>query len=508
MQLSRPILSQLHSEQLQVPDERIFGLPEKVLQFGTGVLLRGLPDYFIDQANKKNLFNGRIVVVKSTAQGDKDAFNEQDGLYTLLVKGVRDGTQVEETMINASISRVLSAKEEWDKILLCASNPDLQIILSNTTEIGITLVASDAQTTKPVSFPGRVLAFLQERFRVFKGSPESGMVIVPTELITDNGTKLRQIIIQLAELQKASPAFMQWLTHSNDFCNSLVDCIVPGKPASTDREKLISKLGYTDELMIMSEPYRLWAIETRSDRTAGILSFQGVDPESVILAPDIQKFREIKLRLLNATHTLSCGLAVLNGFDYVRDAMQDADFVKYVRSLMLEEIKPLVVQENIREAEAEKFARQVIDRFSNPHIAHQWKNITAQYTSKMAMRVVPLIEKHFAVHAAVPEYMSMGFAAYLLVMRTNKRSDNLFYARVNGNEFLLQDDKASLLYHHWQNHGLETIAGSCLRDAAIFGADLTVYPGWEAAVTRSLILIETSGAGNALRSILAKKSVA
>ncbi|OYX91903.1 MAG: altronate oxidoreductase, partial [Sphingobacteriia bacterium 35-40-5] len=160
MQLSKNLLSAVHSEQLQVPDEKIFGLPEKVLQFGTGVLLRGLPDYFIDQANKKNLFNGRIVVVKSTTQGVTDAFHEQDGLYTLLVKGVQDGKEIEEMIINASISRVLSAQEEWDKILACAANPDMQIILSNTTEIGITLVASDAKASHPISFPGRVLAFL------------------------------------------------------------------------------------------------------------------------------------------------------------------------------------------------------------------------------------------------------------------------------------------------------------------------------------------------------------
>lgn len=508
MQLSRTILSQLHSEQIQVPDEKIFDLPEKILQFGTGVLLRGLPDYFIDQANKKDLFNGRIVVVKSTTQGDTDAFHEQDSLYTLLVKGVQAGRQVEETMINASISRVLSAQEEWDKILICASNPDMQIIFSNTTEIGITLVAADAQAVKPVSFPGRVLAFLQERFRVFGGSLESGMVIVPTELITDNGTKLKQILIQLAELQSASSAFMQWLVTANDFCNSLVDCIVPGKLAAPDAEKVSAKLGYTDALMIMSEPYRLWAIETHSDRTARILSFREADPESVILARDIQKFREIKLRLLNATHTLSCGLAILSGFDYVRDAMQDNQFVSYVRTLMKDEIQPLVVQETISHAEAEKFAGQVIDRFTNPHIAHQWKNITAQFTSKMAMRVVPLIEKHYAVNKIVPEYMAMGFAAYLLLMRTNKRSDNAFYASINGHEFLLKDDKADLLYKKWQNHSLETIAGSCLQDKAIFGADLTLFPGFEEAVTRALFLIQTSGAGNALGSILAKKSVA
>ncbi len=508
MELSRHILSQLPGKELQVPDDKLFDLPEKILQFGTGVLLRGLPDYFIDQANKKNLFNGRIVVVKSTATGGTDAFQKQDGLYTLLVNGVKDGKQVAETMINASISRVLSAREDWDEILQCASNPAMQIILSNTTEIGITLAASDAKAAKPVSFPGRVLAFLKERFRVFSGSPESGMVIIPTELIIDNGTKLKQIVIRLAQLQEASEEFMHWLLTANEFCNSLVDCIVPGKLADSDAKQVFDKLGYTDELMIMSEPYRLWAIETGSERTAGILSFRDADRESVILAPDINKFREIKLRLLNATHTLSCGLAILAGYRYVRDAMQDADFVDFVKTLMLEEIKPLVAGGDISDAEAEKFALQVIDRFSNTYIAHQWISIAAQYTSKMEMRVIPLVEKYFLANRSVPGCMTLGLAAYLLLMRTNKRSDDSFHILINDTDYLIQDDKAGVLYEKWQANTPETIADSCLRDNTVLGTNLAVFPGLTEAVTRSVILIQTSGVGNALRSILAKKSVA
>src|ERR1700676_4429570 len=73
------------------PDEKIFSLPDKVLQFGTGVLLRGLPDYFIDKANRQGLFNGRVVVVKSTSQGGTDAFAQQDNLYTICVRGIEKG---------------------------------------------------------------------------------------------------------------------------------------------------------------------------------------------------------------------------------------------------------------------------------------------------------------------------------------------------------------------------------------------------------------------------------
>ena len=198
MRLSKNNIEQIaKGNGLDTPDKRVFELPEKVLQFGTGVLLRALPDHFIDKANKQGLFNGRVVVVKST-DGDSTAFDMQDGLYTVCVRGVEQGKTVEENIVNASVSRVLSAKTEWPLILKCAYNPEMKIIISNTTEVGIQLVADNINNEPPVSFPGKLLAFLFERFKAFNGSEESGMVIVPTELITDNGTKLESIVLELA----------------------------------------------------------------------------------------------------------------------------------------------------------------------------------------------------------------------------------------------------------------------------------------------------------------------
>src|SRR6187549_2306516 len=124
MQLSEQNIKKIKPQPgLIIPEAHLFDLPEKVLQFGTGVLLRGLPDYFIDKANRQGIFNGRIVVVKSTTQGDTDAFATQDNLYTVCVRGIEEGKKVEEMIINSSISRVLSAKDDWKTILQCAHHP-------------------------------------------------------------------------------------------------------------------------------------------------------------------------------------------------------------------------------------------------------------------------------------------------------------------------------------------------------------------------------------------------
>ncbi len=397
--------------------DTLFALPEKVLQFGTGVLLRGLPDYFIDKANKQGLFNGRIVVVKSTDQGGTDAYAAQDGLYTLLEKGIENGLPVERTTINASISRVVSAKTEWQAVLDCAANPAIQIIISNTTEVGITLLASDANSLLPESFPGKLLHFLMERYRVFNGSMESGLVVIPTELISDNGIKLKEIVIELAKLKGLDEAFINWVNTANDFCSSLVDCIVPGKLPANEQAQFEQKVGYQDSLAIMSEPYRLWAIETANEKTAAILSFAVADGR-VILAPSINKYKEIKLRLLNATHSLCCGVAILSEFLTVRDALNDKTFKDFLSSMLLDEIVPLVADGDITMEEARSFALQVVDRFSNQSIEHLWVNIAVQYTAKMQMRVVPLVDKYVKQHGKAPTLMSFGFAAFLLFMKS------------------------------------------------------------------------------------------
>src|ERR1700759_734442 len=160
MNLSKENLGVITTAGVVKPAANIFSLPEKVLQFGTGVLLRGLPDYFIDKANRQGIFNGRVVVVKSTDSGDAGAFDSQDGLYSLCVRGIENGKKIEENIISSAISRVLSAKRQWQDILQCAHNPQMQVVISNTTEVGIRLVEEDIQLTPPSSFPGKLLAFL------------------------------------------------------------------------------------------------------------------------------------------------------------------------------------------------------------------------------------------------------------------------------------------------------------------------------------------------------------
>lgn len=467
---------------LEMPAEKIFELPEKVLQFGTGVLLRALPDYFIDKANKQGIFNGRVVVVKST-DSDSSAFDKQEGLYTVCVRGVENGRTVEENIINASISRVLGAKTEWQRILECAHNPEMRIIISNTTEVGIQLVDDNINSEPPVSFPGKLLAFLFERFKAFNGSKESGMVIVPTELITDNGTKLEAIVLELAHRNGLDFKFIEWLENHNTFCNSLVDRIVPGKPNDAEMKKLETSLGYSDELLTMSEVFRLWAIEG-DEHVKEVLSFCRSD-EGMVIAPDINLFKELKLRLLNGTHTFNCGLAFLSGFNITRDAVTDPVFSVFAKSLMHNEIAkaiPYAIDEKVKT----DFANRVFERFCNPFIDHQWQSITVQYTSKMKMRNVPLLLRHFELNDTPPVNMATGFAGFLQYMKVTRVSGNKYYGERNGVEYEIKDDSAAYFHDVWNNNKASEVAKIVMQNEELWETDLSKLPGFLALVQEQL----------------------
>jgi tagaturonate reductase len=483
MELSRKNLPFIPLADANKPGSDIFSLPEKILQFGTGVLLRALPDYFVDKANRQGIFNGRILIVKSTNAGELDAFERQDGMYTIAIRGLENGEILDQPVICSAISRILSARQQWDDILLAAANSHLQIIISNTTEVGIQLLEESIFQKPPASFPAKLLAFLFERFKIFNGSPEAGLIVIPTELLIDNGGKLKSILSALAHFNQLEPSFIDWLNSHNHFCSSLVDRIVPGKPDPETKDRLENKWGYTDDLMSVCEPYCLWAIEG-NDHVRKILSFYSVDP-GVVIAPDITKFRELKLRMLNATHTLSCGLAYLSGFNTVRAAMEDELFESYIRNLMMDEISPAIPY-TISEDEKRTFGTKVLDRFRNPYLQHQWLSITMQYSSKILTRVLPVLNRYYEIFKKPPELISMGFAAYILFMRPVKKESEKYYGILNNQFYLINDDRVNEFFGLWDESPTDIIVHKVLSNAGLWGTDLTLLEGFSNSVTKKL----------------------
>ena len=482
-QLSPELLN--HRPDLLPGYTQLLTLPEKIIQFGTGVLLRGLPDYFVNKANQQGIFNGRIVVVKSTNTGGTDAFSEQKNIYSHSIRGISNGKQLDEIVINTAISRTLAASTNWAEILKCAHDPEIKIAISNTTEVGIQLTEDDLFASPPASFPGKLTAYLYERFKAFSGSAESGMVIVPTELIVGNGTKLREIVLEQAKRHTPGDDFITWLENHNRFCNSLVDRIVPGKPDAETVAELTERQGFKDDLLIVSEVYSLWAIEATGDSgvndVSAVLSFAQADP-GVVIAPNIDLFRELKLRLLNGTHTLASGYCYLQGLDTVRESMENSETASYIADVMLTELAPAIPYE-LDLNYAKEFGNQVLDRFRNPFIRHQLIDITVQYTAKMKMRNIPTLLSHYQKSAAVPVLFAKGFAAFLQFMKPVSQQEAQFYGDRNGELYPIRCDSAAYFNEKWKNAASPVdLAQEVLSDESLWGTNLTILPGFADAV--------------------------
>ncbi len=289
--------------------------------------------------------------------------------------------------------------------------------------------------------------------------------------------------MELAEFNKMDQTFIEWLDLHNHFCSSLVDRIVPGKPEPSSKETLEKEWGYTDDLIAVCEPYRLWAIEG-DESVRKVLSFYSVD-KGVIITPDITKYRELKLRMLNATHTLSCGLAWLSGFKTVRSAMEDGLFESYIHNLMMDEIGP-AIPFDIIENEKRDFGLKVLDRFRNPYLQHQWLSITMQYSSKLAMRVLPVLYRYYELYKKPPELISMGFAAYLLFMRPVKKESDKYYGILDNQYYLINDDRAAHFYGIWDEGAIDAIVNKILSNKELWTEDLARLEGFAAVVARKL----------------------
>lgn len=478
MILNRRLLSELVVRKgSSLPPDHVFHLPEKVLQFGTGVLLRALTDHYIDSANRTGAYGGRIVVVKSTESGRTDAFEAQDGLYTTVFRGVYKGLPVDHAYVNASISRVLRAKDDWGALLRFAESPDWELIVSNTTEVGIILSDEDVCTGQaPHSFPGKLLALLHHRFLHFDGDGTKGIVVVPTELIEQNGRKLRSILLTMAESNGLSESFIAWLGESNHFCDSLVDRIVPGAMSASDHEAKERQLGYSDALMIMAEPYGLWAIESSAPDVLQRLGFRNEDAGCIVV-PSIERYREYKLRLLNGTHTFSCGVALMAGCTTVRDAVTHPEVGPFMKRLLEDEILMLVRQDETDTPAVDAFAASVWDRLSNPYLDHRWSSISAQFTSKMRMRNLPLMLRVLQGNGKLPPGMLHGFCAYLACMDSNPSPHGGYIYHRTAPSFLLNDPFAENMHRYWSLRDLSETVQAILSDVNLWGEDLSRWPG-------------------------------
>lgn len=455
--------------------------PERIMQFGTGAFLRGFFGDIIGGANARGVFDGSIVAVGSTGSGRGAALARQGGVYALALQGLAAGVDVDALRIISAISRGLSAADDWKEVLALARSPELQFVVSNTTEVGLALVPDDPfGPGAPRSFPAKLTRVLYERWTALGAGSHAALTILPCELVEHNGTTLRSLVHEQAARWTLDPAFPAWLDAHCRFCNTLVDRIVPGAPRDDERERLELRLGAHDELLAVGEPYRLFAIEG-DDVLRAALTFSHGDA-TVVIAPDITPFRTRKVRVLNGGHTVSVAAGLLCGVETVRDLVTDDRLGRFLHRAIFKEIVP-----SLDVDDGEPFARDVLDRFANPRIRHALADITLQGTAKMRVRVVPTIAAFSARTGRVPQALAFGFAAHLLFLRGDVQE------RWKGEGRAVPVDADGAAVHDaWpaadtsSAAGVEAFVRLVCSDAARWGTDLCAVDGFVPAVAGHL----------------------
>ncbi|PRY85759.1 tagaturonate reductase [Mongoliibacter ruber] len=456
--------------------------PIKVLQFGEGNFLRGFADWMFDILNEKTAFDGDIQIVQPLKNGLGEMINQQDGLYHVLLQGILDGDTINESRLISCVRGVINPYDSWDNYLKLAENPDLKFIISNTTEAGIEFIAEDVVfESTPITFPAKLTALLWKRYNFFNGSKESGFVIIPCELIDQNGKNLLNCVLQYCKLWKLPAAFADWVVSSNVFCNTLVDRIVPGFPK--DSIDVIQKtLGYTDNLVVKAEPFHLWVIEGPEE----LKTLLPVDKAqlNVKFVDDLTPYRLRKVRILNGAHTAMVPLAYLQGLRTVRECLEDKEFNSLLNDLIFKEITPTL---NLPAEELNQFANDVLDRFRNPFVKHELSSIALNAISKFKVRVLPTIIEHHAKFGKLPKNLTASLAALIL----------FYKGEFDGEKMPVQDDKDTVRFFDltWSDEtSLSKKINVILSNQSLWDTDLSGISGFAEAIEKEMELIMTTNA--------------
>ena len=478
-------------------------LPERILQFGEGNFLRCFVDWMVNVMNARGLFGGRVVVVQPLPRGMVNDMNAQDGLYTVLLRGLQHGRVVERREIVTAVSRGLDPYADWPGFLATAAQPDLRFVVSNTTEAGIAYLAEPRpEGVAPRSFPAKVTAWLLERFQRFGGGPSGGVIFLPCELIDKNGDALKACVLRQAEAWGLGPGFLRWIGAHNRFLNTLVDRIVPGFPRE-EAAALQAELGYEDRLLTAGEIFHIWVIE--GDERIAVQFPVTTAGLNVVWTSDLAPYRERKVRILNGAHTMTTLAAHLAGLDTVREVVEDPLFSRYLRTGIFDEILPLPA---LPRKGTRVFAESVLERLANPFIRHRLESIALNSVSKFRVRVLPSLLEFRDGRGALPPVLSFSLAALLAYYRGTRIADGALQGSRGGAAYPIRDDAEVLAafaeaWTAFQDHrDTRTLARTLLGRPDLWGEDLSARPDLLARVADDLSRILDQGVRAAIQAVL------
>lgn len=469
--------------------------PERILQFGGGNFLRAFCDWMFHVLNEETDFNSSVVIVKPTKRGDYIQLKAQEGLFHVALDGIREGELHSEVTLVESVSRVIQPYNAWSDYLKTAEQPEMRFLVSNTTEAGIKFSDTDKFADEPAhEFPAKLTQWLFHRFEHFKGEADKGMILLPCELIENNGDVLQATIIQYAELWKLGENFKNWINNHNYFCSTLVDRIVSGYPKGRAAELLENK-GVEDDLLVAGEYYHSWVIKAPS-KVQDELPFSKTGL-NVQFVEDLGPYREMKVRVLNGAHTSLVPVGVLAGIETVIESMGQAEVLGHVQSVLSEEVKPTLVADFSSE-EINAFVQAVLDRFKNPTLQHYLMDISLNSTSKFQARLLPAFLDYVELKGIFPKRITFSLACLIRFYKgefngvTINRKDSAEVLEFFDTQWAKVDSK---------EQSLETLVTNTLSNPLIVGKDISNIENVVPFITAKIEAIEDKGVVGLLKKI-------
>ena len=443
------------------------------IQFGEGNFLRAFVDYCIQILNDKTSFSGKVNIIQPLPEGMIEQLKIQNGKYNLFHEGIIQGKTIRDRMQINCVKQMNNPYQEFDQFLELAENENLTFVFSNTTEAGIVLDTEDQFTGKPPrSFPGKLTRLLHHRYKTFNGDPSKVLHIMPSELIEQNGTKLKKIILELSKIWKLEDHFISWI-NQNHFYNTLVDRIVPGFPKK-DLDFYKNELFFDDQLIVTCEPFFLWVIEGNPELLK-IFPIDRLKEIDVKVVPDLGIFRTRKVRILNGSHTTMVPVGLLHGTKTVSDILKN-DFLKtFLSQTLFDEIIPSI---DLDKQQLNDYAHSVLERFSNPFIIHKLESISLNSISKFKVRVLPSLISYLRKQGKVPKNLTFSMAALIY-----------FYGKeVSKHPYPLKDDPEIIAFFNkiWSKRNIEKVVVETLSNTDLWDKNLAEISPLKYSLTKAL----------------------
>lgn len=364
-----------------------------IVHLGLGAFARAHVAYYTDLA--PDLIDGAWGIIGATQRSRAvvDQLEPQDGLYTVLFAGEREGVRAH---VVGAVRQVIEARADGADLRAALASPRTRIVSLTVTENGYradiaarTLRCGDAQMQADLGDPvphrtvvGQLVAGFADRAR----AGASGTTVLCCDNVLRGGELVHALCDEFLRLWQSPRAgeVAAWMAGAVRFPNTLVDRIVPAT-TDADRERCARLLGVRDEAMVVAEPFGMWIIE--NDFAAGHPAWPAPD---VRLVDDIAPWSDLKLRLLNGSHSILAYLGLLDGVESIGDAVTHSHLAALLDRFLDEASRSLsAVPTGL---DLDNYRASIVARFRNPALTHRLQQIGMDGSQKLPARIVATAE--------------------------------------------------------------------------------------------------------------------